>query len=147
MNLRDMTLVDAAVQRTATFREAAERLCACEISAVAVLDEHVRVVGLFTEDDLIAGLFPRYLKELHHTAFTRDAQSALATRATTVSAEPVFAHMRAPITLDIETSATHAAERFLHCEWGALAVLEEGRYVGMLQQVDFARAMVDALGG
>ncbi len=145
MTIRDIALIDAAVPRTATFREAAERLCGRQISAVAVLDDDRRVIGLFTEDDLIAGLFPRYLKELRHTAFTPDAQAALERRSATVGSEPVTAHMRAPVTLDIGTSATHAAERFLHCEWGALAVLEGGRYVGMLQEVDFARALLPSV--
>ena len=54
--------------------------------------------------------------------------------------------MRRPVTLEIETSATHAAEKFLHTEWGAVAVVEEDRFVGMLTQIDLARWMIERLG-
>jgi hypothetical protein len=44
--------------------------------------------------------------------------------------------------LDEATSATHAAERFLHCRHGALAVTREGRFVGMLGRAELCRAVL-----
>jgi CBS domain-containing protein len=145
--LRDLPLVDASVARTATFAEAADALRAAGISALAVLDGQGAVVGLFTDDDLLHGLFPPYLTELHHTAFVQDDEDALATRAHAVSSEPVERHMREPVTLAADTSLTHAAERFLHVPWGALAVVtaEDGNFLGMLSEIEFARAVLARL--
>src|SRR5919108_3408420 len=146
LRLQELELVDASVARTATFGDAATALCASALSAVVVLDEQRRVVGLFTEDDLLAGLFPRYLDELRHTAFAPNDVQAAADRAREAASEPVERHMRDPITIEVDSSVLHAAEVFLHCEWGALAVVEVDRFVGMLAQVEFCRRLLAALG-
>ena len=144
--LRELPLVEASVTNTATFAEAARVLADCGLSAVAVLDEQRRVVGFFTEDDLLAGLFPRYLRELRHTAFAHDDERALAERAREVRSEAVARCMSKPFTIEIGASATHAAERFLHVPWGAIAVVaSDRRFVGMLTQNEFARRMLERL--
>jgi CBS domain-containing protein len=143
--LSDLSLADAAVARTATFRDAAQTLCESGISAVAVLDEQRRVVGMFTEDDFLAGLFPGYLAELHHTAFAGERLLSTTERRREAADEPVVRHMRAAILIDASSSPLHAAEVFLHCEWGAIAVVEGDRFVGMLAQVEFCRRLLPAL--
>jgi CBS domain-containing protein len=146
MILRELELVDASVPRSATFGDAAATLAATGASAVAVLDERGRVTALFTEDDLLAGLFPGYLRELRHTAFVPDDAESLAERARAVAGNPVHRHARRPITVEADRSAIHAAEVFLHCEWGAVAVVEnDGRYVGMLAQVELCRRLLAAV--
>ena len=81
-------LVPAAVHRGVTFREAAEALTVHPVSALAVLDDtNDRVVGVFGGDDLLRGLFPRYLEELHHTAFARDDPALLARSAMRAASE------------------------------------------------------------
>jgi CBS domain-containing protein len=142
--LREVSLLPGAVRRTTSFRDAADALCDSRLSAIAVLGEDDRVVGLFTDDDLVSGIFPRYLKELHHTAFAADRDELIAGRVAKTATEPVERHMRSPVTLEVDTSATHAAERFLHVPWGALAVVERGRFLGMLSEVDLARAILQA---
>ena len=143
--LRQTTLVHAAVRDTAAFPEAADELFNHGVSAVAVVDAEERVVGLFTDDDLLRGLFPGYVADLRHTAFL-DLDSA-AVRATLdkVRAAPVSKYMRAPMTVELDTSAFHVAERFLHCEWGAIAVVENGRFVGIVDQVEFCRVLMRGL--
>ena len=143
--LRAAPLVQASVPVSATFLEAARVLVAEGLSAIAVLHLERRVVGFFTEDDLIAGCFPAYLRELRHTAFARDDETALAERLREVGDEPVSQHMSEAETLEVDTSATHVAERFLHVAWGALAIVQDGRFIGMLSQVDFARWLLGRL--
>jgi CBS domain-containing protein len=144
-SLRTSLVPEASVPRTATFLEAARELGSHEVSAIAVLDEDEHVVGLFTHDDMLAGLFPGYLRELKHTAFLAADLDALAARAGQASAGPVTAHMRRPVTVDVATSAAHVAELFLHCEWGAIAVVERGRFVGMLEEAAFCRVILGRL--
>src|ERR671915_1774424 len=99
--LRETRLVRASVPRTATFLEAARALFGTGISAIAVLDAEERVVGLFTDDDLLRGLFPGYLAELHHTAFVVNEGEALQASIETAAAEPVSRYMRKPVTVHI----------------------------------------------
>jgi CBS domain-containing protein len=143
--LHDTRLVRASVPRTATFLEAARALFGTGISAIAVLDAEERVVGLFTDDDLLRGLFPGYLAELHHTAFVRQESRALVARLEEASGEPVERYMRKPMTVDIDATGIHVAERFLHSPWGALAVVEVDRFVGMVDQIDFIEALMGQL--
>jgi CBS domain-containing protein len=66
-------------------------------------------------------------------------------RAQAVRAEPVRAHMRRPITVELESSSFHASERFVHCDEGAIAVVDAGKFVGMLSRTEFAYAMLRRL--
>jgi len=145
LRVSDLPVVDAVVPRSASFREAARVLCTSGLSAIAVVDEQGRLVGLFTEDDFLAGLFPGYLAELHHTAFAREELEATSARARQTANEPVERHMRPPVLVDVDSSTLHAAEVFLHCEWGALAVVEGERLVGMLAQIEFCRRLLPGL--
>ncbi len=144
--LRDTRLVEASVPHTATFLEAARAFFGTGISAIAVLDPEQRVVGLFTDDDLLRGLFPGYLGDLHHTAFLQEEPEAVAARIGEASGEPVARYMREPIAVDVGASALHVAERFLHSPWGALAVVENERFVGMVDEVDFVETLMRQLG-
>jgi CBS domain-containing protein len=144
--LRETRLVRVSVLNSATFLEAARALFGTGISAIAVVDEDRRVVGLFTDDDLLRGLFPGYLGDLYHTAFLREESAALAARLEETSGHPVEGYMREPMTVDIEAGALHVAERFLHSPSGVLAVLENERFVGMVDQVDFVETLMRGLG-
>ena len=132
-------LVPASVSPDATFDEAAETLARHPVSTLAVVEADGRVVGLFGGHDLILGLFPAYLDELRHTAFAReDAGFAAQVR----THDPIRGHIRRPEWIELDASALHAAERFLHCEVDALPVVQRGRFVGMLGRSDFCRAML-----
>jgi CBS domain-containing protein len=143
--LRTEDLVTAAVPETATLLAAARTLGRSGLAAVAVVADDSRVVGLFAQDDLLRGLFPAYLEELWHTAFLTDDVDALVRRAREVGGEPVTDHMCEAVTVEADASATHIAERFLHSEHGALAVVEHDRFVGMLGQAAFCELLLDAV--
>jgi len=138
----DIELVPASVHRTSTFLEAAEALVSHPVTTIAVLDDDGRVLGLFADSDLLGGLLPRYLAELRHTAFAEDDPGLLDERARAVAGDPVEKHMREPVVLDESASATHAAERFLHCDYGALPVTRDDRFVGMLGRAELCRAVL-----
>jgi CBS domain-containing protein len=143
--LHDIALVDASVDVSATFADAARALSASRLAALAVVDEG-RVVGLFTDEELLLGVSPRYLDELRHTAFLETELPSLRERAREVREEPVIKHMRKAVTIELEGSSMHAAERFVHCDEGALPVVDEDdRFVGMLSRTEFAHALLKRL--
>lgn len=143
--LHDIELVPASVEVSATFDEAARALSESRLPALAVLDGG-RVVGLFTDEELLLGVSPKYLDELRHTAFLETELPSLREHAAAVRAEPVRKHMRKPITVELDSSSLHAAERFVHCDEGAIAVVDDdGRFVGMLSRAEFAYAMLRRL--
>jgi CBS domain-containing protein len=143
--LRQMQLLTISIRQNASFSEAARLLLSAHISALAVVDRQDRVVGMFTDDDLLRGLFPRYLNELRHTAFLVDEWEGLQASAESAAGETVDRYMREPVSVDIDAGAAHVVERFLHTPWGALAVVEEGRFVGMVGQLEFTDRLMDQL--
>jgi CBS domain-containing protein len=143
--LREIRLIGASVRKDGTFLEAARSLLGSETSALAVVDEQQRVVGLFTDDDLLRGLFPRYLEELHHTAFLVEDGESLRGSLAKAADQSVERHMRKPVTVEIDAGAAHVVERFLHTPWGAVAVVDSGRFVGMVNQLDVTRYLVERL--
>jgi CBS domain-containing protein len=144
-SLHGIELIPASVDASATFDEAARTLSESRLPALAVLEEG-RVVGLFTDEELLLGVSPRYLDELRHTAFLESELPSLRERAAAVRAEPVREHMRKPITVELDSSSLHASERFVHSDEGAIAVVDDdGRFVGMLSRTEFAYAMLRRL--
>lgn len=143
--LHDIALVEASVDVSATFGDAAQALSASRLSALAVVDAG-RVVGLFTDEELLLGISPRYLHELRHTAFLETELPSLRERAREVREEPVRRHMRKAVTIELKSSSMHAAERFVHCDEGALPVVDDDdRFVGMLSRTEFAHALLKRL--
>ena len=143
--LRELRLPRASVARGTPFLGAARALLAAETSAIAVVDDEERVAGVFTDDDLLRGLFPRYLDELHHTAFLVEDGELLLANIEAAAGEPVDRYLRAPVTVEIDSSVAHVVERFLHTPWGAMAVVEDGRFVGMVDQLAFVRHLFERL--
>jgi CBS domain-containing protein len=143
--LREMPLIAASVPEDAPFLEAARLLLGAHTSAIAVVDADQHVVGSFTDDDLLRGLFPRYLGELHHTAFLIDSADVLQASIQATASEPVSRYMRETETIDIDAAPAHVVERFLHTPWGALAVVDGDRFVGMVGQLEFTERLMARL--
>jgi CBS domain-containing protein len=140
-----MELIPVSVRADAGFLDGARTLLAAHTSAIAVIDPDDRVVGLFTDDDLLRGLFPQYLIELRHTAFLVHEEQALRASIEAAADEPVVRYMRQPVTVEIDASAAHVVERFLHTPWGAIAVVDAGRFVGMVGQLEFTERLMERL--
>lgn len=143
--LRELALVPASVRRGVPFQTAARTILAARTSAIAVLDDEDRVAGVFTDDDLLRGLFPGYLDELHHTAFLVEDGELLLASIEAAADQPVDRYMRDPVTVEIDSSVAHVVERFLHTPWGAVAVVEDGRFAGMVDQLTFVRHLLGTL--
>ena len=143
--INGITLVDASVAASATFEQAARALSDNRLSSIAVVDEG-RVVGLFTDEELLLGISPGYLDELRHTAFLEPDLPALRHSAAGARHESIRRHMREPVTVQRDGSVFHAAERFVHTDEAAIAVVDdEERFVGMLSRTELAHALLRRL--
>jgi CBS domain-containing protein len=134
--------VEVSVRTGATFLEAARELVASGLPVIPVLDDRGQVTGFFGEDEFLRGLFPRYLGELRHTAFTRDDLASLAEHFAEIEDQPVSAHLRTPLVVDEDSSATHLAELLLHHEVTAVALTRAGRFAGMVTERDLCDALL-----
>lgn len=143
--LREIRLLPVSVRGDASFLEAARLLLEAHTSALAVVDADQHVIGMFTDDDLLRALFPRYLDELHHTAFLVDGEEIIQASIDAAADEPVSRYMRGAETVDVDAAPAHVVERFLHTPWGALAVVEGGRFVGMVGQLEFTERLMRRL--
>ena len=77
-------------------------------------------------------------EELRHAASIPDDLPGLTEHVAEVSVEPVSDYMCEPRTVDIdETSAINIAEQLLHSDVRALAVVEDGRYIGTIGALRF----------
>ena len=137
MNALRELAVQASVPRGSSFADGARELARTGAAAIAVLDGE-KVVGLLTEDDVLRGLYPGYLDDLEHTAFL--SEEALA--AQLERAETVDRHMSDPVVTEADAAAAHVAEVFLHCPHGAIALVEQGRYIGMIDQAAFVATLL-----
>jgi CBS domain-containing protein len=140
MALRDLDLTDASVPQSATLAEAVAELFEARVPAVAVLDDDRRVIGILSERDVLGAVFPRYLAEIHHSAFLSDDASSLDELARRARDRSVRDFVRPAEILDAFDSQIHAAERLLHSGDDALPVAESGRFVGMLSVAGLCHA-------
>ncbi|HSI97173.1 MAG TPA: CBS domain-containing protein [Gaiellaceae bacterium] len=145
MSLRDLTLVNASVPESATLAEASSALFAAQVPALAVLDASGRVVGVFSEGDLLRAVFPGYLAEVRHTAFLPDDAPSLDERARQARDTPVREFARSAEVLRVGDSQIHAAERFMHTGEEALPVVDGEQFVGMLSIAALCYARLDRL--
>lgn len=95
--------------------------------------------------NMLRGLFPRYLDELRHTAFLVNDGATFPPTAEAAAGETIDRYMRDPVTVEIDASAAHLVERFLHTPWSALAVVDKGRFVGMINQLEFTETLMREL--
>jgi CBS domain-containing protein len=143
--INEISLINASVDASATFEQAGRALSDNRLASIAVV-ERGRVVGLFTDEELLLGISPRYLGELKHTAFLEPDLPTLRDNAAEVRGEPVRKHMRKPVTVQHAGSVLHAAERFVHTDEAAIAVVDEqDRFVGMLSRTELAHALLRRL--
>ncbi|MDQ3857081.1 MAG: hypothetical protein M3327_01320 [Actinomycetota bacterium] len=138
----ELELHAVSVPRGTTFAFAAERLASSGVAMLAVVDESARVVGLFGAGQVLAGILPRYVLDLHHTAFVPDDPGIVSARTAAVRDEPVERHVARAVTIERDASALHVGEVFLHCGLPAIAVVDRTRFSAILERAEFARALM-----
>jgi CBS domain-containing protein len=143
MPLRDLALKNTSVPETATVAEAVAALFEAQVPALAVIDSEQRVVGIFSEGDLLRVIFPGYLAEVRHTAFLPDDPLALEELARVARVRSIRDLARPSEVLAADDSQIHAAERLMHSGEDALPVVDGTRFLGMLSVAALCHARLD----
>jgi hypothetical protein len=79
---------------------------------------------------------------MEHTAFLEGVLRELEPNPQRSAQRPVRELMERPETIELDADLSHVAARFLHSPQAALAVVNEGRFVGMLGQIEFCRTIL-----
>ena len=141
-----MSLPQTAVAEDASLADAIGALLRDDVGVVAVTRGDGAVLGILTYDDILRAVFPRYLDELHHTAFLEDPPAALPPGVSAQLAKPVARELRKAVTVDLGASLWHVAERFLHCADPALIAVDDGRFAGVVEEAQFCRLLFGPVG-
>ena len=129
------------VKQTATLRELNEVLQQHKISALPVVDEEGRVVGMVTEGDLIQAVLPGYM-ELHENSLYLHDFEYLEERVHHVEETPVKEIMtRKVISVTEDTPILQIGSTFLLRGIERLPVMRGDRLVGIVSRSDIYRAI------
>ena len=129
------------VKQTATLRELNEILQQRKVSALPVVDEEGKVVGMVTEGDLIRAVLPGYV-ELHENSLYLHDFEYLEERVHYVEEIPVQEIMtRKVISVTEDTPILQIGSTFLLRKVHRLPVMRGDRLVGIVSRSDIYRAV------
>ena len=146
MNVREVMTADVAVARPTTpVHEIARMMDTRDVSGIPVVDDDQRVVGLVTDLDLIARNTrldpPQFFQLLDARIpletpghYRKRLRHMLGTEARDVMSEDVT-------TIGPEESGEALAELFVKSRANPIAVVEDGRLVGIVSRADLLRLM------
>ena len=139
----DRILREAPLLRADQTVEAATReLLVAELPALPVVDSGGRFAGIFGERELMAAVFPGYLKELKYAGFVRNSLDDALERNEACRREPVSRYMNTEhVDVGPDFSDVQLAETFLHHRVLVIPVVDDRRVQGIVTRADFFRAV------
>ena len=121
---------------------AVRRLVDSGCPALPVVDERLRLVGIFGEREFIGALFPGYLQQLGYAGFVpEDLDDALEKRQS-CRGELVAQYMNTEhVDVERDFSDVQVAEIFLHHRVLIVPVTDAGHVHGVITRSDFFRVL------
>ncbi|MBC7317731.1 CBS domain-containing protein [Candidatus Bipolaricaulota bacterium] len=138
MKVRDFLRRDlTAVEADSSVLHAIKLLENSGLSALPVVDEEGRVVGIVSERDIIRALVPEYMDMLHSASFL-PSLDRLTKRLKEIAAHPVARYMTKEVVVArLEDNDLHVADLMLRKGLKQLPVVDEqGRLVGVVRRID-----------
>ena len=123
---------------------AVRRLLDSGYPALPVVDDGLRLAGIFGEREFIGALFPGYVTQLGYAGFVpHDLDDALEKRQS-CRVEPVGRYMNTEhVDVEGDFSDTQVAEIFLHHRVLIVPVTDAGHVVGVITRSAFFRALAE----
>jgi len=142
-----MTTEMVTIGQETTAREAADLLLRLRYDAVPVVNAVGDVVGIVSYEDLIRLALPEYLDDVDLSFLPPSASFLPATDAATIGDMPVASFMRRDRLPEVspDEPVAEIARIMLRDNVRRVAVMEEGRLVGIISRGDVVRAIVPPL--
>jgi len=127
-----------------TIEVAVGRLVDSDLSALPVVDERERFVGVFGEREFMAALFPGYLGQLKGAAFLRHSLDDALEKRDACRAERLAEHVnREHVEVGPDFSDAEVAEIFLHHRVLIIPVADHGRVEAIITRHAFFREVAE----
>lgn len=137
----------ATISKTATFKEAVEKMIHAKTNGLVVINGDNKVIGIISSWDLIQHIVPDYLEEDKHLA-SFESPDVFEKRIQEVQDNPITKFMTMKVLTVMSTDSIMEASTLLsEFRIRQLPVVnEEKKLVGYINRTDIKRAVGEALG-
>lgn len=135
---RDLTAVepDASVQEAIYLMEQAG------LSALPVVDEEGKLVGIISEHDLIHAALPEYSEMLHSISFVPNLNQ-IQKRLRGMAPKPVSAYMKEALSVHLDDEDLQIADLLIRKRLKQIPVVDnEGHLVGVIRRIDILSRLI-----
>lgn len=125
-------------------KDAAKRLSELEISGLPVVDENGKLVGMFTEKDILKAILPSYIEKVGKFVYEDDTKG-IKKKLETLSNTKIKEIMRKEVvTITEDTSCSEAARIILTQKVRRIPVIDkENRVLGIVARCDILRVLME----
>ncbi|HOO62530.1 MAG TPA: CBS domain-containing protein [Synergistaceae bacterium] len=139
--VRDLT----AVSPEDRILDAVRVLYSHRLPGVPVIDDDWRLVGYLAQSDILEAAVPTFLEVLSQTSFLDDSEGNLLQRLQLLGRHKVQDYMRGEplVMVDPYASLMTVADLMLRKGVERLPVVEEGRFLGIIDRASFCEFMME----
>jgi len=147
MKVKDIMTRDViTLKPEMSVKEAAGMLFKLQISGLPVVDEEGRVVGMFTEKELLTMVLPSYIEHVEGLTqlFGEESLEKKFARADSIKVSEIM--RKEVVCLDEDTDIAEAAKIMITKKARRIPVLRENKIVGIIARGDIVRELVKKAG-
>ena len=138
-----MNINPVRIRETATFSEAAEMIAYSHVSALMVVDEDNRFVGVLSEGDLLRSMLPNYSDLTKDGALVSKAFELFIDKGMEFSHKPVTdLIIRTPISFKSSDKLLRAATTMITKHLHLLPVVDDGVLVGTISRGNICKHLL-----
>lgn len=125
-------------------KEALDKLLAIEISGLPVIDEQGKLVGMFTEKDILKHILPTYLEQVGRFVYANTPKGIKSKIADLTHVKIKDIMRKEVVTVDEDTSISEVAHIMLTQKVRRIPVLnKEGKVVGVAARQDIIKGLIE----
>lgn len=145
MKVKDIMIKNVTTLSPNMFvKDAAKRLSELEISGLPVVDENGKLVGMFTEKDILKAILPSYIEKVGKFVYEDDTKG-IKKKLETLSNTKIKEIMRKEVvTINEDASCSEAARIVLTQKVRRIPVIDkENRVLGIVARCDILRVLME----
>lgn len=127
-------------------KEALELLLKMRISGLPVIDEQDKILGMFTEKDVLGRILPTYLDRVGRFVYTQDPKGVKIKVAELDNLKVKEIMRREVVTVGEDTALTEVARIMLTQKIRRIPVLnKEGKVAGIVAREDVVKGLIEGI--